>query len=402
MANELTILKEKQLGKSLKEDIDLLSEPSLKEELTKRIKKEAQTHGEKMAAGVIAKWLVMAACGEVILRWHPELKDYEPRRGNPQLSNKGGVLDNWSTVAIEAGKDYRMIARWLEKRKEVDAAGGDQGFFQLKIQSLIERWEKYLLKNDWKDIDPEIAEGPEPKLYLGRAENLDFLFDESIDIIITSPPYNLGSEKWPMGGVTDPTNDGREERKKGIGYTDLMPEKDYQDWQIECLKELYRVAKGGASFFYNHKIRQSQGKIIHPIDWLRRSPWIIRQEIVWDRVSTHNHCAQLFWPTDERIYWLTKGKPILPSKPIGQPTVWRFFGPVPNTWHPAPFCEELPKRCLAAIGYPGAIILDPFGGSMTTCYVAQEMGYQSIGIDINKEYLEQAQKTHGWTGMISE
>jgi DNA modification methylase len=244
------------------------------------------------------------------------------------------------------------------------------------------------------DKSPKAADGcPEPKLYVGRAENLDFLSDESVDVIITSPPYNLGSEYWPMGG------EGRIPRTDGIGYEDAMPEADYQTWQLQVLRELYRVAKPGASLFYNHKVRQRMGTIIHPLDWLRspENPWTLRQEIIWDRGSTHNHSPKLFWPHDERIYWLTKGQPVLPDRPIGMPTIWSFPGPIPNTWHPAPFPEELPRRCLQAVGRPGIVVLDPFGGSMATCAVAQSMGYESIGVDVNPEYVERARRERGWT-----
>lgn len=230
-----------------------------------------------------------------------------------------------------------------------------------------------------------------PTLYVAHAENLP-LSDGSVDVIITSPPYNLGASEWPMGG------EGRKPRDAGIGYQDAIPERDYQAWQVAVLVELYRVATPGASLFYNHKVRQREGRMIHPMDWLRQSgnPWVLRQEIIWDRGSTHNHSSVLFWPEDERIYWLTKGRPIIPDAGIGQPSVWRFFGPVPSTWHPAPFNSELPKRCLEAIGRPGITVLDPFGGSMTTCAVALAMGYEAIGVDCNPEYVEQARKEHGW------
>jgi DNA modification methylase/ParB-like chromosome segregation protein Spo0J len=232
--------------------------------------------------------------------------------------------------------------------------------------------------------------GKKPVLICAPAEKLP-LSEEMVDIIITSPPYNLGTESWPMGG------DGRTPRD-GIGYSDCMPEDKYQAWQVAVLRELYRVAKPGASFFYNHKVRQKNGTIIHPMDWLRNkdNPWIVRQEIIWDRKSTHNHCPTLFWPIDERIYWMTKGNPVLPAQPIGLPSIVDVFGPVPNTWHPAPFCEELPSLLLNAIGRPGIVVLDPFGGSMTTCKVAVGMGYDAIGVDINEEYIKQATSENRW------
>jgi len=229
-----------------------------------------------------------------------------------------------------------------------------------------------------------------PRLIVGFAEDMHFLNDGSIDLIITSPPYNLGSDSWPMGG------NGRQRRENGIGYDDAMPEGKYQRWQIDCLNEMYRVAKYGASLFYNHKVRSSKGRIIHPITWIGKSLWVIRQEIVWDRKSTHNHSPSLFWPEDERIYWMTKGKPILPNRSIGMSTVWRFHGPVVNTWHPAPFDEMLPRKCIQAVGRDGITVLDPFAGSCTTLKVALEYGYDAIGVDLSAEYLRQARIENGW------
>jgi len=161
---------------------------------------------------------------------------------------------------------------------------------------------------------------------------------------------------------------------------------------------MYRVARPGASFFYNHKPRNRDGELIHPMAWVgdSRNPWILRQEIVWDRGSTHNHSASLFWPEDERIYWMTKGRPILPDHSIGMSTVWRFHGPVAHTWHPAPFAEELPARCMDAVGRDGIVILDPFAGSCTTLKVAFQRGYESVGVDTSIEYLERARLENRW------
>jgi len=231
-----------------------------------------------------------------------------------------------------------------------------------------------------------------PDLYCADARALP-LEDACIDLIITSPPYNLHSERWPMGG------NGRTPRPEGIGYDDDLPESVYQSQQLAALKELYRVSREGASLFYNHKIRQVNGSMIHPLDWLRHesNPWIIRQEIVWNRKSTHNHCPSLFWPQTERVYWMTKGEPTLPNKPIGMADIWTFFGPVPNTSHPAPFQDKLPHLCLDALGRPGITVLDPFGGSMTTVRVALLRGYHAIGVDIDQSYLDEAKRVNKWT-----
>ncbi len=239
---------------------------------------------------------------------------------------------------------------------------------------------------------------PVPRLICAKAEALPFP-EPCVDLIITSPPYNLGREKWDMGGNTSMSGRGSSVRPAGIGYEDAMPEDQYQAWQLAVLQECYRVATPGASMFYNHKIRQANNRGIFPTRWLdtQENPWTIRQEIIWDRGSTHNHNTGLFWPHNERIYWLTKGRPLLPDHSIGMSDVWAFHGPVAHTWHPAPFSIELPKHCLQALGRPGMTVFDPFGGSMTTCLVAYQLGYKSIGVDSNVAYIHTAREHQGWT-----
>jgi DNA modification methylase len=198
-----------------------------------------------------------------------------------------------------------------------------------------------------------------------------------------------------MGGEGRTARDGI----KYASHTDDLPQAEYECWQVEVLRELYRVAKPGASLFYNHKVRTMQGAMIHPMQWLLSSdnPWTLRQEIIWDRKSTHNHSTRLFWPIDERIYWMTKSKPVIRSEAIGAPTIWTEFGPIANTWHPAPFTDKLPRMLLQAIGVDSdTVVLDPFAGSCTTLTVALEMGCSAIGVDISRQYLEDACLENGW------
>jgi modification methylase len=237
------------------------------------------------------------------------------------------------------------------------------------------------------------------RLIVSSAESVPQIETSSVDIIITSPPYNLGGNVWPMGG-------GGRSPRDGIDYNahnDDMPQLDYEQWQIDVLNEMFRIAKPGASFFYNHKVRTVDGKMIHPMQWLlsKNNPWALRQEIIWNRKSTHNHNTELFWPIDERIYWMTKGHPVLRSKKIGLPTVWEEFGPVPSTWHPAPFTEKLPKMLLDAIGVDSqTVVLDPFAGSCTTLKVALDMECFAIGVDLSRQYLERSIVERGWNREI--
>lgn len=121
-----------------------------------------------------------------------------------------------------------------------------------------------------------------------------------IDLSITSPPYNKGEK-----------NKGRLADKVTYdSISDAMPEDEYQKNQIEVLNEVFRVTKPTGHFFYNHKIRWNKGTLIHPIEWLRRTKWTIRQEIIWNRTIATNIRGWRFWQLDERIYWLQKAEGI--------------------------------------------------------------------------------------------
>jgi len=209
--------------------------------------------------------------------------------------------------------------------------------------------------------------------------------DNSIDMGVTSPPYNKRENKkgWLVNKVVYK------------GATDNLPEEEYQRIQIDVLNELYRVIKPGGSFFYNHKIRWEKGIMLHPMDWLRKTEWVIRQEIIWDRMIAANIRGWRFWQVEERIYWLYKpergniiGKE-LKSKHALLTSIWRF-PPENNNPHPAPFPISLPVRVIYSImdDKKGGIIIDPYCGSGTTLIAAKILGHHYIGIDISREYVE--------------
>lgn len=217
------------------------------------------------------------------------------------------------------------------------------------------------------------------------------LDDNSIDVIITSPPYN----KIGLNGYIHETN---RKFSPNIIYgknqdLDNMPEEQYQEWQIDFLNECHRVLKPDGSMFYNHKNRIYKGEIISPYQWLLKSNFKIRQEIIWDRRSTNNVRRCRFLPTTELIFWLTKGIPSFDRK---QDTpfkneVWSF--PFErNNPHPAPYPIELPDNILRCIPNEGdkKVVLDPFMGSGTTAIAAIKNGFNYIGFDIVPEFIDMA------------
>jgi modification methylase len=309
------------------------------------------------------KKVTAAYCGEVAAKWawfRTLARDgFDRLSPDVEIKDKKDVLKQIYSCKFGVKADERMHSKFIE-------------YIDSLNQKVLRLW-----------------------LVNGRAEKLTFIAGDFVDVVITSPPYNLGKENWPMGG-------GGRESRDGIGYAahdDTMDQAEYERWQIEVLKELYRVAKPGASFFYNHKVRTVDGRLVSPMRWLDHpdNPWTLRQEIIWNRKSTHNHAESLFWPIDERIYWMTKGKPVL-TQPIGKSTIWEEFGPVPGTWHPAPFTEKLPQMLLDAIHIaPMSVVLDPFSGSGTTVKVALTYQCQAIGVDLTMDYLRKSAEANKWS-----
>lgn len=221
-------------------------------------------------------------------------------------------------------------------------------------------------------------------------EGLKQLEDNSIDLIITSPPYNkMGlngnqkGNKWV--GTIDYNNDKNIDNKNEI---------DYQNWQIEILNECFRVLKDNGSMFYNHKNRIIKGKgiISNPYSWIEKSNFLIRQEIIWDRGSTNDVNRRRFLPTTEKIYWLTKtNKPNFDRKPntIFKKEVWSFPFEK-NTKHPAPFPIDLPNNIISCVKTNDnpITILDIFMGSGTTALSAILNNCNYIGFELFQKYID--------------
>lgn len=206
------------------------------------------------------------------------------------------------------------------------------------------------------------------------------------DVGVTSPPYNKGENKkgWLVKNI------------KYDNVIDKLPEKLYQKNQIEVLDTLFRIVKPGGSFFYNHKIRWEKGELYHPMDWLRKTKWVIKQEIIWDRMIAANIRGWRFWQVEERIYWLYKpegenliGEEIKPKHAL-LTSIWRFPPERKNT-HPAPFPLELPIRAIYSItDTRKGVIIDPYCGSGTSLVAAKILGHNYIGIEISEEYIKHA------------
>lgn len=211
---------------------------------------------------------------------------------------------------------------------------------------------------------------------------------ESIDLIVTSPPYNL------KNSTGNGMKDGRGGKWKNAAlvkgyshYDDNMPHDKYVEWQRNCLAEMMRLIKNDGAIFYNHKWRVQDGLLQDRQDIVTGFP--VRQIIIWRRKGGINFNPGYFLPTYEVIYLIAKPKFFLSPKANAFGDVWEFVQEMNNS-HPAPYPIALASRCIESTN--AQIILDPFMGSGTTGLAAKRLGRNYVGIELSPDYCEQAEK----------
>jgi len=254
------------------------------------------------------------------------------------------------------------------------------------------------------------------KIHLGRWEAvMPQIPDNSVDIIITSPPYNidLGSSKG----------------KKGYDvHDDNLPYTEYLNWMDNLFTECHRVLKVGGRICVNIA-DGSNGSIMTHADFSVRMrdkhKFIPMTTIVWDK---HQMGSSTAWgsyqspsspsfPTqfefiivmakDTKKHEGDKSKITVGGKEFqtNSRALWAFS---PESKmkkqfdHPAMFPKELPYRLIQQLTYADDIVLDTFSGAGTTCTVAKELGRRYIGIEMSEKYHETSVRRLDNTGVIKD
>ena len=211
---------------------------------------------------------------------------------------------------------------------------------------------------------------------------------ESMDLIITSPPYNL---KNSTGNGMKDGRGGKWSNAALINgystYDDNMPYDEYIQWQRNCLTEMMRLINDNGAIFYNHKWRVQGGLIQDRHEIVAGFP--VRQIIIWKRSGGINFNPGYFLPTYEVIYLIAKPNFRLVPRANAYGDVWEFPQELKNK-HPAPFPVALVERIISST--TAMMILDPFMGSGTTAVAAKNLGRNFVGIDISAEYCEMSRE----------
>lgn len=216
--------------------------------------------------------------------------------------------------------------------------------------------------------------------------------DSTVDLIVTSPPYGLAIE------YADSDDDQ--------GYGPYLEQ--VQAWSAE----LYRIATPQGRLCLNVPLDITRGGT-QPIysDWLdrlRNAGWHYRCTIVWNEGTINKSTARGSVDSPSSPHVIAPVEMILVAYKgewnlhrIGTHTleheqwlewtngVWTFSGEHRQD-HPAPYPEELPRRCISLFSFTDAVVCDPFVGSGTTAVVAYQLGRAFYGFDQSPQYIAQA------------
>jgi len=221
---------------------------------------------------------------------------------------------------------------------------------------------------------------------------------ECLDLIVTSPPYNL------KNSTGNGMKDGRGGKWKNAAlvngysnYDDNMPHEEYVLWQRNCLSEMFRLIKNDGAIFYNHKWRVQAGLLQDRQDIVAGFP--VRQIIIWRRKGGINFNPGYFLPTYEVIYLIAKPEFKLVPKANACGDIWEFTQEM-NNIHPAPFPVALIERIISSTY--SQLILDPFSGSGTTAVAASLLERDYIGIELSPEYCALSEQRLGKNHMEPE
>jgi len=278
-----------------------------------------------------------------------------------------------------------------------------------KVKSLIDS-----RKNQGEKPQIEIPEGDIPGVFFKDSRDMSELADGSVRLVVTSPLYGVGMEY-----------------EEGVSFEGLL------DTLRGVFSECNRVLVPGGKICINfgdihnfgtrnggkpeirlmghhyQEILEKHGlRLIDTITWKKCKPG--KRDFNWNSNPQANyregmrHGSYRIINNTEHIHIFEKNgnrnvdPDIEDASRISKEQYYEWndgvweIRPVRNQkGHPAQFPEEIPRRLIRMYSFKGDIVLDPFGGTMTTLKVAKELGRTGVGYEIDEKYKSEIMKKLG-------
>jgi site-specific DNA-methyltransferase (adenine-specific) len=245
-----------------------------------------------------------------------------------------------------------------------------------------------------KHVERKIPDENINKIFCKSSEKMDELPNNSIHLMVTSPPYNVTKE-----------------------YDDNLTLNEYLGLLKRVFKETYRKLVVGGRVCIN--VANIGRKPYIPLDShitqiMLKLGFLMRGEIIWNKsASSGTSTAWGSWKSaanpilrDVHEYILVFSKGDFSRKKESKDntitkdqfleyakSIWTFPSEsAKKVGHPAPFPVELPYRCIQFYTFKGDVVLDPFMGSGSAAVAALKSGRYFVGYDIKPEYVEAANK----------
>ena len=218
-------------------------------------------------------------------------------------------------------------------------------------------------------------------------ETLKRMEDQTVDCVITSPPYNMNlrirNGKYCSRQIV------KELSTKYDGFSDNLPIEEYYEFHSSVMRELLRVSK---VIFYNIQIVTGSKRSIFKM--IGEFNEFLKDIIVWDKgVAQPAMQKQVLNRRSELILVFETDYPISRQYRYTNfdrgtlSDIWQIKrGKKKNKNHGAVFPEELVEMIINNFTNKGEIIYDPFMGTGTTAIVAKRLGRKFIGSEIGNEY----------------
>lgn len=225
----------------------------------------------------------------------------------------------------------------------------------------------------------------------------DCVPDETIDLIVTSPPYNVDI--------------------KYNSHDDKISYEDYKVFTEKWITKCYKLAKDDGRFCLNIPLDKNKGgqqSVYADITTIAKNVgWKYHTTIIWNEQNISRRTAWGSWLSASAPFVIAPVEVIIVlyknkwKKTGGSQKsdinrdefmewtngVWNFNGESKKrVGHPAPFPVELPRRCIKLFSFIGDTVLDPFLGSGTTLISCFETGRTGIGVEIDSNYCELAKQ----------